>query len=77
MFFIRKPSDDQIRSFLATQARLPFSYPEVGASRTGAPPGYPINHRRGRLGAGVETYTRAVEAVHHWRMYDLTWTRLC
>ncbi len=77
MFLLRKPSDMEIRSFLATQERLPFSYPEVGASRGGAPPGYPINHRRGKLGAGLETYTRAVNAIRRWKMYDLPWTRLC
>ena len=77
MFRLRKPSDMEIRSFLATQERLPFSYPEVGASRGGAPAGHPINHRRGKLGAGQETYTRAVNAIRRWKMYDLPWTRLC
>jgi uncharacterized protein (UPF0548 family) len=77
LFLFRKPSDTEIRTFLATQERLPFSYPEVGASRGGAPPGYPINHHRGRLGAGLETYTRAIDAIRGWNMYDLPWTRLC
>lgn len=77
MFMLSEPSEARIDRFLATQRGLPFSYPEVGASRTGAPPGYPINHRRGQLGAGAGTYKRALDAIRHWKMYDLPWTRLC
>jgi hypothetical protein len=35
VILLRKPSDGRIGRF------RPFSYPEVGASRDGAPPGYP------------------------------------
>ena len=77
MLLLREPSDARIRRFLAEQQALPFSYPEAGASRVGAPPGYPINRLRGHLGAGAATFARAVDAVRHWRMYDLPWTRLC
>jgi uncharacterized protein (UPF0548 family) len=63
--------------FLDDQRSLPFSYPEVGASRVGAPPGYPVNQLRGRLGAGRETFARAVEALRSWKMYETGWTKLC
>ena len=77
MFLICRPSDTRIKRFLALQQTLPFSYPEVGASRTGTPPEYPINHYRGPLGAGSQTFARAGDALRHWRMYDLPWTHLC
>ena len=77
MFLLREPSDAHIRHFLAEQRRLPFSYPEVGASQVGAPPGYPVNHHRSQLGAGEAAFARAIDAVRHWQMYDLSWTRLC
>ncbi len=77
MLLLREPSDARVRRFLDGQRSLPFSYPEVGASRDGAPPGYPINHHRGRLGAGPTTFARAVEAIRHWKMYETGWTRLC
>ena len=77
MILLREPSDARIRRFLADQRSLPFSYPEVGASREGAPPGYPVNRRRGRLGAGAEAFARAVEALRSWKMYELAWTKLC
>ena len=76
MILLREPSDAQIRRFLDEQHSLPFSYSEVGASRDGTPPGYPINHHRGRLGAGLETYARAVEAIRNWKMYETEWTKL-
>ena len=67
----------QVRRFLEAQRYLPFSYPEVGASRDNSPPGYPVNHRRGRLGVGDKTFTQAVETLTRWEMYRLGWTGLC
>ncbi len=67
----------QVRRFLQARRYLPFSCPEVGASRDYSPPGYPVNHRRGRLDLGDKTFTRAVEALTRWEMYRLGWTGLC
>jgi uncharacterized protein (UPF0548 family) len=77
VILLRKPSDARIGRFLDDQRSLPFSYPEVGASRDGAPPGYPLNQLRGRLGAGPEMFARAVEALRRWKMYETGWTKLC
>jgi hypothetical protein len=52
VILLRKPSDARIGRLLDDQCSLPFSYPEVGATRGGAPPGYPLNQLRGWLGAG-------------------------
>jgi len=71
MFFLREPSEARTRDFLATQQALPFSYPEAGASRTGAPRGYPINHLRSQIGSGTDTFAWAVEAIRQWKMYAL------
>ena len=77
VILLREPSDVQIERFLESQCSLPFSYPEVGASRDGAPPGYPVNHHRGRLGTGQKTFAHAVEAVRGWKIYETGWTKLC
>ena len=77
MLLLREPSDAKIRHFLEGQRPMPFSYPEVGASRNGAPPGYGTNHLRGRLGTGPETFAWAVQAMRQWKMYETGWTRLC
>jgi uncharacterized protein (UPF0548 family) len=77
VLLLREPSDAEIQNFLEGQRPLPFSYPDVGASREGTPPGYGANHHRGRLGTGPQTFARAVEAMKRWKMYDTGWTRLC
>jgi uncharacterized protein (UPF0548 family) len=77
VLLLREPSDAEIQRFLDGQRFLPFSYPDVGASRDGAPLGYGVNHHRGRLGTGKEVFARSVEALRHWKMYETGWTRLC
>ena len=77
VILLRKPPDARIGRFLDDQRSLSFSYPEVGVSREGAPPGYPLNHHRGRLGTGHETFARAVGALRGRKMYETGWTKLC
>lgn len=77
MILLRRPPDTRIEGFLEGQRSLPLSYPEVGASRDGAPPEYRVNRYGGRLGEGLEAYARAVQAVRHWNMYETGWTALC
>ena len=77
VLLLREPPDARIRHFLGCQRSLPFPYPEVGASRDGAPHGYGVNQHRGRLGAGIETFERATEALRHWKIYGTGWTKLC
>lgn len=79
MFLLRKPSEAQIDDFLRSQRDEPFSYEEVGSSRDGAPKkeGYVVDHNCVRLGEGEEVFSRAVEALRGWRMFDLGWVRIC
>jgi uncharacterized protein (UPF0548 family) len=77
VLLLREPSHAKIRHFLEAQRSLSFSYPEVGASRDGAPTGYPVNQYRGRLGEGLGAYALAVQAIRHWKMYETGWTMLC
>lgn len=69
MWSFRRPTQEQVRKFLATQAPLPFSYPEVGATRGPAPAGYSFDHNRVELGAGREAFEAACEALRAWRMF--------
>ena len=77
VILLRKPSDARIGCFLDDPRSLPFSYPEVGATRDGAPPGYPLNQLRGWLGAGPEPFARAAGALRGWKMYETGRTKLC
>ena len=77
MFLLRRPTEDQMRRYVAERADAPLTYPEAGASRGAtAPPGYLRNFAGTRLGTGQATFRRAVDAVRRWAMYDMPWTRI-
>jgi uncharacterized protein (UPF0548 family) len=59
------------------RAHLDEGVPEAFFFQVDRHPGYPVNHHGGRLGEGLETFARAVEALRRWEMYRLGWTRLC
>jgi uncharacterized protein (UPF0548 family) len=74
VFLIHKPSEAEVRDFIAAQRSLPFSYAEVGVTREGAlPKGYVADRYRVRLGEGERAYRRAIEALRGWRQFDLGW----
>jgi uncharacterized protein (UPF0548 family) len=76
MFLLRKPTEETVCQFIATQQTLPFSYSEVGATQTGAPAGYVVDHNRIKLGSGEDTYQRALTALRSWKHFDLGWVAI-
>jgi uncharacterized protein (UPF0548 family) len=77
MFWRRRPSDDEIRAFIADQAPRPFSYADVGATRGTPPAGYSCDHNRVALGSGRATFERAVAALRGWQMFAVGGVELC
>jgi|SRR5579863_1214911 len=77
MFTISEPTDQRVRSLLAEQQALDFSYPEAGETRGEPPRRYTVLHHRVCLGQGAAIYARAVEAVRRWRMFEVAGIRLC
>jgi len=73
MFLLRRPSIAVIRKFIAQQSELPFSYSATGATRSRPPDGFTVDHNRVKLGAGKETYERAVAALESWKQFELGW----
>ena len=76
MFRLTEPSADDVTRFIASQAALPFSYAEVGATQTSPPASYTVDHNRIQLGSGVAVYERAVAALQQWRHFDLGWVTI-
>jgi uncharacterized protein (UPF0548 family) len=77
MFLLRRPDEGNIARFIAAERDLPFSYPEVGATRTSVvPKGYVADRYRVKLGEGEGDYRRAVEALRGWRQFDIGWVSL-
>ena len=76
MFRITEPSEQLVAKFISSQRNLPFTYPEVGATRTDPPAGYTIDHNRVQLGNGEGVYRVAVAALKYWRHFDLGWVTI-
>ena len=76
MFLQRKPSEEVVRKFIASQQDLRFSYSAVGTTESKPPAGYKVDHNRIKLGAGEETYRRAVSALRDWRQFELGWVTI-
>lgn len=77
MISVRMPNGNQIKQFIEQQSGLPFSYPEVEATRGAAPPGYAVDHYRIQVGRGEMGFQRARMALLRWRMFELNWVQLC
>lgn len=73
MFLPKKPSQEEINRFISSQHGSPFSYAEVGGTRSQPPSGYIIDHNRKRLGEGIDGFERAVAAIKNWKQFDLGW----
>lgn len=73
---LRRPSHQLLHAFLARQRQEPFSYPEVGQSRSGTPAGYDLDHNRVRLGEGPAMFEAACAALRRWEMFPAPWTRI-
>jgi uncharacterized protein (UPF0548 family) len=73
MFFLTKPSLTRVREVIAAHRGMPFSYPEIGATRTNPPAGYTVDHNRVQLGFGEDSFARAIAAIRSWKQFDLGW----
>jgi uncharacterized protein (UPF0548 family) len=73
MFFLTEPSAETTHRFLASQWDQPFTYSEVGATQHNPPSNFVLDHNRIKLGAGQQTYERAVAALRRWKQFDLGW----
>jgi uncharacterized protein (UPF0548 family) len=69
MFSLRKPSADFVREYLRKWQDEPFSYPEVGLSRTGVAGRFWVDRHRVCVGHGAEGFAVAQRAVRQWKMF--------
>ncbi len=73
MLFLRRPTEDAIREFLAAQARLDLTYAAVGATAAAPPAGYVVDHTRIKLGDGEKVFAAARAALETWQQFRLGW----
>ena len=72
MFHLRRPTPQQIRALLDSQADLGVTYePELARQAWAglAPQGLALREYRVLLGRGAEAFARASEAICEWRMF--------
>ena len=73
MLSFQKPSVDLIRSFIAEQAKLAFSYSAVGATGTTPPVGFVVDRTRVKLGEGDLVFQSGIAALRRWDHFKLGW----
>ncbi|AXC10401.1 hypothetical protein ACPOL_1050 [Acidisarcina polymorpha] len=76
MFSIRRPDQNTIQHFLDGRVNDRYSYSEVGASRSGAPAGYNVDHNRVMLGRGEGVFEQTKVAIGGWKMFQIGWVEL-
>lgn len=76
MFCLRRPSEQDVRSFILEQQNSAYSYPEVGGSSNDVPNRYNVDRNRVLLGSGETIWQRAMVAIRGWQMFNLPWLRL-
>jgi uncharacterized protein (UPF0548 family) len=62
-----------MRRFLETQAKLRFTYTDVGATATVPPPTHIVDHTRVELGSGAALFQKAQKALTQWKHFELGW----
>lgn len=65
MFWLRRPSPDDLQALLDRARSEPFSYADVGATAAAMPPGY--RHDRWSADLGDHDFDAAADALLHWR----------
>src|SRR6516162_11662172 len=75
MLSLRKPSAEKLQDFLATQSKLDFTYPAVGATAAVPPAGYVVDRTRIKLGEGPSDFAAAQAALRRWEHFHLGWMK--
>ena len=73
MIYLRKPQPETLRSFLAEQSELDFSYKAVGATANVPPRGFKVDRSRVEIGQGEAVFRKAKLALLGWRQFKLGW----
>ncbi|MBL8794595.1 MAG: DUF1990 domain-containing protein [Planctomycetia bacterium] len=73
MLALRKSSAECVRSFLAVQNQLGFTYAAAGATAKTPPADHVVDHTRIRLGHGEAVFQAGRAALESWQQFSLGW----
>jgi uncharacterized protein (UPF0548 family) len=71
--FIRCPTIETVRSFMAAQEGMGLTYDAVGATAGELPHGYVVDRVRVKLGESETAFTAACGALQRWDHFRLGW----
>jgi uncharacterized protein (UPF0548 family) len=80
MFAFRKPSDEQIRNYLARVEGAALTYAFEGCTKDGGASissGWNCDHERVLIGRGRDAFESAKQAICEWRMFPSEVATLC
>ncbi len=75
MFLTRRPSQPEIKEFIARSRDLPLSYDPIGIAKE-SPHGFKVDEASGVIGRGQQDLARAKLALAEWRHFDFGWVEL-
>lgn len=75
MFFVRRPSSDDIERFLDESRTLPLSYAPIGIVQS-TPAGYRFDEDVAPIGRGQEDFLRARASLLAWKHFEIGWVEL-
>lgn len=73
MLTVRKPGIELRRRVQEFQAKLDFTYAEVGATATMPPDGFAVDQTRIALGDGETIFRTVRRALERWEQFGLGW----
>jgi uncharacterized protein (UPF0548 family) len=76
MLFLQKPERERVEKLVKQEENEPFTYPEVGGTKSNFPSGYSIIRERILLGKGEAVFEKAKQTLNAWKMFDLSWVTL-
>jgi len=73
---VGQPSDEAVRAIIDASREDGLTYGAVGATSATMPEDWYHTARYRTLGEGDALWSRAVQALQGWRMFDVPWVRL-
>lgn len=74
--YIAFPELNKINAFLKVQSNLPFSYSEIGRSKTDFVAGFDNDYNKIFLGTGNAVWENAKKALQTWQQFPENWTKI-
>jgi len=73
---LQYPSQKELDSFHQQEKKLPYTYPEIGASATETLSNYDNDYNHVIIGQGEEVWQNAKQVIRDWAHFPAGWTKI-